>query len=237
MKVKENKGGFNPTASFIANQPSGTFIEILPATHMIKGAVNDLGSDQAYAVNNIKNEFILIDVVEMATKEAVESIVRDGEKIRAILITSKKVLNDAYADLQTLSGDAGGAEVYLHPTIAEEMDFETGNLSTTDSLLSSFNLEVYDLEDPNGSVLIYSSDNNGMLFTGESAVGSDYDSDNFRFSREELERKDDEFALAERWKKMDKEFDYLFPRKGKPVIEVDDAMRPNIINWLSRGGA
>jgi hypothetical protein len=45
-------------------------------------------------------------------------MVKDGSTISAILITGKEVLNEAYGDLESLSRDAGGAEIYIHPDIA-----------------------------------------------------------------------------------------------------------------------
>jgi hypothetical protein len=68
MNNDQNQRGITPTADFIANQHTGKFIEILPHTYMIKGAKNDRGFDQAYAVSDSRNrEFVLIDVVQEAT--------------------------------------------------------------------------------------------------------------------------------------------------------------------------
>lgn len=239
MKIEHNTAGINPTAEFIDNQHTGKFVELLPGTYMIKGAKNDRGFDQAYALaNNNRKELILIDVVEEAYKEAVETIVKDGYKIKAILITGKSVLNDAYADLETLSEDAGGAEIYLHPDIQNETDFKVKDLSSNDSLISSFKLEVFELPpNKNGEVLIFSGKNEGMLFVGDSAKGSDYNSDTFIFSREKQEKQSNEFEISKYWQSFRKEFTYFFPRTGKPAIEVDSRTRSNIMSWLSRGSS
>lgn len=239
MKIEHNTAGINPTAEFIDNQHTGKFVELLPGTYMIKGAINDRGFDQAYALtNNNRKELILIDVVEEAYREAVQTIVKDGYKIKAILITGKTVLNDAYGDLETLSEDAGGAKIYLHPDIQPETDLEVNDLINSDSLISSFNLEIFELP-PNktGEVLVFSSKNEGMLFAGDSAKGSDYDSDTFIFSREKQEKQSDEFEVSKYWQNFSKEFTYFFPRMGKPAIEVDSRTRSNIFNWLSRGSS
>lgn len=239
MKIEHNTAGINPTAEFIDKQHTGKFVELLPGTYMIKGAINDRGFDQAYALtNNNRKELILIDVVEEAYREAVEAIVKDGYKIKAILITGKSVLNDAYADLETLSEDAGGAEIYLHPDIQDQTDFEVNNLNNSDSLISSFNLEVFELPPTkNGEVLIFSGKNEGMLFAGDSAKGSDYDTDTFIFSRENQDKQSHEFEISKYWENFRKEFTYFFPRQGKPAIEVDGRTRSNILNWLSRGSS
>lgn len=238
MKIEYNTGGITPTAEFIDNQHTGKFIEILPNTFMIKGAINDRGFDQGYALKRGKSELLLIDVVEEATKEAVTTIVKDRYEIKAILITSKSVLQDAYADLATISEEAGGADIYLHPEIDTDDDFETKRLTDNDSLLKSFNLDVHKLPSgKEGAVLIYSDKNDGMLFTGDSAKGSQYDTDSFVFTREKQEKKDDEFELARDWQNYDKDFTYLLPRQGKPALEINRATKANILNWLSRGGS
>lgn len=239
MKIEHNTAGINPTAEHIDNLHTGKFVELLPGTYMIKGAINDRGFDQAYALTNNKpKELILIDVVEEAYREAVETIVKDGYDIKAILITGKTVLNDAYADLETLSEDAGGAKIYLHPDIQPETEFEVHDLTSSDSLISNFNLEVFELP-PNkkGEVLIFSGKNEGMLFAGDSAKGSDYESDTFIFSREKQEKQSDEFEISKYWQNFRKEFTYFFPRMGKPAIEVNGLTRSNILNWLSRGSS
>lgn len=239
MKIEHNTAGINPTAEHIDNLHTGKFVELLSGTYMIKGAINDRGFDQAYALtNNNRKELIFIDVVEEAYREAVETIVKDGYKIKAILITGQSVLNDAYADLETLSEDAGGAEIYLHPDIQPETDFKINDLINSDSLISSFNLEIFELPpNGNGEVLIYSAKNEGMLFVGDSAKGSEYETDTFIFSREKQEKQSDEFEISKYWQNFRKEFTYLFPRMGKPAIEVDGRTRSNILNWLSRGSS
>lgn len=238
MELDKNTEGITPTAEFIASKHTGKFFEILPNIYMIKGSINDRGFEQAYAISNNRREFVLIDVVELASKEAVETLVRDGYNIKAILITGETVLKEAYADLATISQDAGGAEIYLHKEITSNLDFETRNISENDSLLSSFNLEIHKVPvKKKGAVTIYSTKNGGMLFTGDQAKGSAYEEDTFVFTREKQEKKEDEFELARDWQSFDNDFAYLFPRKGKPALEVDRATRSNILNWLSRGSS
>lgn len=238
MKIEFNTAGITPTAEFIDNQHTGKFIEILPNTFMIKGAINDRGFDQGYALKRGKNELLLIDVVEEATREAVTTIVKDRYEIKAIVITGKSVLQDAYADLETISEEAGGADIYLHPEIKTDDEFKTKRLKDSDSLLKSFNLNVHELpEGKNGAVLLFSDKNDGMLFTGDSAKGSQYNTDSFVFTREKEEKKDDEFELAGYWQNFSPDFAYLLPRQGKPALELDRSTRANIRTWLSRGGS
>lgn len=238
-KLEFNSAGNNPTAEFIDNQYTGKFFEILPNIFMVKGAVNNRGFNQGYAVgNNTRKELVLIDVVEEASREGVEAILNNGYNIKAVLITGKEVLQDAYADLETISEEAGGAEIYLHPDIKPKDDFTTRALTNNDSLLSSFNVEITELPaNKNGEVLIFCGMNGGMIFPGNSAKGSIYKDDSFIFSREKKEKQSEEFEISKFWQGYNKEFTYFFPRIGKPAIEIDNRTRSNIFNWLSRGSS
>lgn len=237
MKIENNLEGVKPTAKFIASQHTGKFVKILPETYLIKGAKNDRGFDQAFALTNNRKDLVLIDVVEEASREAVETLINDGYKIKGIFISGQSVLNDAYADLGTISEDAGGADIYIHPDIAPEDGFETKALTIRDSLMSNFNIETEELPGKSGEVLIYSSKNDGMLFAGDSAQGSEFDSDSFIFTREIHKKQKEEFAISEFWQNLRPDFTYFFPRRGKPAIEIDSRTRSNISNWLSRGSS
>lgn len=237
MNNEKRTNGINPTPEFIVNKHTGKFITLLPHTYIIKGAKNDRGFDQGYALQKPnKKEFILIDVVELASKEAVKTLQKDGNKILAILITGDTVMNDIYADLETLSKDAGGAEIYVHPKNSVEGNFSARDLTANDELLRSLNLEVQDLPAyKKGAALIFSGLNNGMLFPGDSAKGAAYDTNDLTFTREKLQNKSDEFSMAGLWSTYNKDFTYFFPRKGKPDIDIDGGTRTDILNRLSRG--
>ncbi len=73
-----------------------------------------------------------------------------------------------------------------------------------------------------------------MLFPGDDAVGSDYDSELNTFKRPEMKRENDDFGLAESWSAFEDEFTYFFPRKGKPAFNVDEGRQIDILNGLSR---
>lgn len=238
MIINQNQEGITPTADFIANQHTGKFIEILPRTFIIKGAKNDRGFDQAYAMSDPrKKKFILIDVVQEVSREAVKTMVKDGYTISAILISGKEVLQDAYGDLETLSQEAGGAKIYIHPEIAPK-GFNTKSLLSNDSLLSEFNIQTEALPAAkDGSITVYINENGGMLFPGNAAKGSAYETDDFLFSRDKADKDEDEFELASFWQKYPTDFTYFFPRQGKPAVEVDERTRTTLLDRLSRGGA
>jgi hypothetical protein len=231
--IEFNKEGFNPTAGFIEDLHTGTFRELVSNILIIKGAKNDRGFDQAYGILNGKKELLLIDAVEEAYDEAIQNLVSNGYKIRAILITGKKVLDDCFKGLEALSKDAGDADIYLHPEIAPQ-DFETKSLTQRDAVLSHFDIEPYAVPGKNGQVVLYTNKHNGIIFAGESAIGADYDVEDDQFSRETESNDNDARALEKFWNGFRNDFDYFFTRKGKPAIEFDGPARVALLDGLAQ---
>ena len=84
------------------------------------------------------------------------------------------------------------------------------------------------------SVVVYCDLNDGMLFPGEDAVGSDYDSELNTFIRPEKTNANNDYGLAESWASFDTAFSYLFPRKGKPGFSLEEGHQIDILNKLGR---
>lgn len=233
--IEFNTEGITPTAASIQNLHTGKFRELLPGIFMIKGAKNDRGFDQGYGILKGK-DLVLIDVVEEAYNEAIEYLLHNGYNIKAILITGKDVRNDVYPDFKTLSKKTNGADIYIHPEIAPG-DFETKELKQRDELLSKFDLEPHVLPQKEGQVVLFCSRHNGIVFAGDSALGSDYGSDEFLFTRGREQKEKEAFPVEEFWQGFRKDFDYFFPRQGKPAIEVDERTRTSLLDRLARGEA
>ncbi|MFO7720780.1 MAG: hypothetical protein R6W85_10125 [Gillisia sp.] len=224
------------TPEFIQKGETGKFLRLIPDTFIIKGAETEDGYNQGYAIRHLNlKDIILIDVVEEATREAVKNLVKEGYSIKAILLSNSDVYKRAYADLKTISEDAGGAEIYIHPRTTVKDTFKTKDITKKNEIHKTFKLKINDLPgNGGGSVLIFCEFNEGMLFTGADAEGSPYDSEENTFSRPALQSKNDEFGLAESWGAYPEEFTYLFPLKGKPAFNIEDGQRLDILNKLSR---
>lgn len=231
--IEFNTEGITPTAASIRDLHTGKFREVLPGIFMIKGAKNQRGFDQGYAILNGK-DLVLIDVVENAYKEALGYLQHNGYNIKAVLLTGKAVSNDAYADFQTLSEDLDDADIYIHPDIAPQ-DFETKPLTGRDEILSKFDLEPHVLPGKEGQVVVYCSRHNGIIFAGDSALGSDYGTDQFFFTRGREQKEEEAFAVEKFWREFKKDFDYFFPRQGKPALEVDGRTRTTLLSRLGKG--
>lgn len=224
------------SAEFIEQGETGKFLKLIPDTFIIKGAENENGIHQGYAIRHLnRKDIILIDVVEEATREAVKKLVTDGYTIKAILISNNLVYKTAYDSMKTLSEDAGGASIFMHPRISVKNGDTIKDITARNEIFKNFGLTITDLPgNGGGSVLIYSEINDGMLFTGADAEGSPYDSELNTFTRGELDSKNDEFGLAQAWGSYIMPFTYLFPLCGKPGFDIDEGRRTDILSTLSR---
>ncbi len=224
------------SAEFIQQGETGKFLKLIPDTFIIKGAEKEIGFHQGYAIRHInRKDIILIDAVEKSTKEAVKKLVEDGYSIKGILISNNLVYKTAYDNLKTLSEDAGGAAIYMHPRITVKNGDHVKDITGRHNIIKNFGLTITDLPgNGGGSVLIYSEINDGMLFTGADAEGSPYDSDLNTFKRGKMDSKNDEYGLAEAWGSYVMPFTYLFPLCGKPGFNLDEGHQRDILNILSR---
>ncbi|MGY5847305.1 hypothetical protein ACW6QP_07775 [Salegentibacter sp. HM20] len=224
------------SAEFIEQGETGKFLKLIPDTFIIKGEEKDGKFNQGYALRHInRQDIILIDVVEKSSKDAVKRLLNDGYKIKGILLTCDGIIKDAYADLKTISEDAGGAPIFAHPRNNFKDPFKTKDITAKETLLKNFGLKVFDLPGNGGaSVIVHSDWNDGMLFPGDDAEGSAYDSDLNTFKRPEMSHKNDDYGLAESWSAFKEPFAYLFPRKGKPAFNLEEGAQIDIISALSR---
>jgi len=224
------------SAEFIAQGETGKFLKLIPDTFIIKGDDSEAGPSQGYAIRHLnRQDIILIDVVEKSSSDAVKKLITDGYNIKAILISNGTILKNAHTSLKTLSEDAGGAPIYTHPRNSIQDDFQTKDITAKNEIFKHFALKILDLPgDGGGSVLIYSEINDGMLFTGEDAIGSKYDSEENTFHKPKLKSKNDEFGMAESWGAFNEEFTYLFPLHGKPGFNLEEGNQTDILNKLGR---
>ncbi|APU70006.1 hypothetical protein [Christiangramia flava] len=224
------------TPEFIQQGETGKFLKLIPDTFIIKGDEVDGTFNQAYAIRHLnRRDMLLIDTVEALTKSAVKKLVEEGYNIKGILITCDGILKTAYADLATISKDAGDAPIYAHPRNNFKDSFKTKDLTAKDKNLDAFGINIFDLPGSEGaSVVVYSDINDGMLFPGEDAVGSAYDSELNTFSRPEKKNENNDYGLAESWAAFNTPFTYLFPRKGKPGFNLEEGHQIDILNSLGK---
>ena len=228
MKTVDKKEVINrESAEFIKQTETGKFVNLVPDTFVIK---MDDGS-QGYAIRHLnRQDMILIDTVGKGAQKGVKHLVEEGYKIKAILVTHKAALDNSYASLKTVSEDAGGAPIFTHPINNKNSDFEVKDINDKNKIFGHFSLSVRDFPAVSGeAVVIHSEINEGMVFSGCSAEGADYDSDKEGFRLPEIKSENKKFSLAESWRSYMEEFSFLFPYKGKPGFNLSEGQQKDII--------
>ena len=228
MKTVDKKEVVNrESAEFIKQTETGKFVNLVPDTFVIK--MED--GSQGYAIRHLnRQDMILIDTVGKGAQEGVKHLVEEGYKIKGILVTHKAALDNAYAPLKTVSEDAGGAPIFTHPINNKNSDFEVKDINDKNKIFGHFSLSVRDFPAPSGeAVVIHSEINEGMVFSGCSAEGAPYDSDEEGFRLPDLKSENKKFSLAESWRSYMREFSFFFPYKGKPGFNLSEGQQKDII--------
>ena len=215
------------SAEFIQQAEEGKFLKLIPDTFVIKTA----DDTQGYAIRHLnRQDMILIDAIGKGAQEGIKHLVEEGYNIKAILITNKIALKNAYASLKTVSEDAGGAPIYSHSVNSNDSEFEVKNINDKNGIFEHFSLSVRDFPAASGeAAVIYSEINEGMVFAGCSAIGASYDSKDEGFTRPELGSENKNFSLAESWRSYMREFRYFFPYKGKPAFKLSEGQQKDLI--------
>lgn len=227
MKTVDKKEVVNrESAEFIKQTEEGKFVNLVPDTFIIKTE----NGGQGYAIRHLnRQDMILIDTVGKGAQAGVKHLVEEGYKIKAILITHKGVLENAYAPLKTISEDAGGAPVYTHPINNNDSNYEVKNITEKNNIFGHFSLTVRDFPAPSGeAVVIHSEINEGMVFSGCAAIGASYDSKEEGFKLPEMSE-NKKFSVAESWRSYMQEFSFFFPYKGKPGFNLSEGQQKDII--------
>ena len=202
------------------------------------------GGKQGYAIRHLNGkDFLLIDTSEKGAEKAVKQLVEEGYKIQAIVLTHKGAISNAYADLKTLSEDAGGATIITHPINVKDSSFKVKDISVKAEVFDHFSITVHDFPAQSGEAsVLYTDINEGMLFAGCAAVGAPYGSKEKGFKRPDLGSENKNFSLASSWSAIMHEFRYFFPHQGQPgfnlsegdakdiIIALGDSGKPNAVN-------
>lgn len=222
------------SAEFIQQAESGKFHKLIPDTFIIK---MDSGN-QGYALRHLNlRDMILIDTTEKGAQAAVKKLIEEGYNIKAILLTHKGALDNAYASLKTISEDAGGAPIFTHPVNSHDSEFPTKDINAKNDIYEHFSMSVRDFPAKNGeAAVVYSEINDGMVFAGNSAIGADYDSEKNEFTRPDLGSENKNLSLAESWRTYMWEFSYFFPHKGKPGFNLSEGEQKDLIIKLGLKG-
>lgn len=214
----------------------GTVHKILPETFLMKTKKFQHRFGNTYAVRHTnRKEIILIDAVRPENKEALQGFLSKGYTISAILLTHGDLLAQAYASMEQIKKDVGGAPIFIHPLDMHSQSKSLKDITAKHQVFKHFDLDVFHFPGHSGgSVVIRSGINGGMIFTGDSAIGSPYEQDDYSFVRPVIQEHTKDFALAEAWKGFAADFEHFLPQHGKPQFDLDEDERHTILRKLAR---
>ncbi|HET7360872.1 MAG TPA: hypothetical protein VFI78_02980 [Salinimicrobium sp.] len=220
------------SAEFIQQGEEGKFLKLIPDTFVIKME----NGKQGYAIRHLnRQDIILIDTTAQGAQQAVKHLVEEGYSIKAILLTHKDSLKNTYSDLKTISEDAGRAPIFAHPMNTNGENINIKSIMDRNNIFEHFSISVQDFPGKSGeNVVIYSEINEGMVFAGNAAVGTAYNSEGDAIGLPDLENKTKNESLAEKWNAFDLEFTYFFPYKGKPRFNLSEGEQKDLILKLGR---
>ncbi len=213
----------------------GKAVQILPDTYAIKIKKQRYRTGNSYFVKHLnQRDVLLIDTVHNASKQTLKSLMEKGYNIAGLLLTHGDLVSQAYIDLETLSKMID-APIFIHPFDSGTQHSATLDITEPHALFEAFSLKIYNYPGhTGGSVLIYSEINNGMLFTGDCAVGAPYEDADFYFERPPIEDISKDVGLAVNWKRFVLPFKHILPLHGKPQFYLTEGGQKNVILQLGK---
>ncbi len=214
----------------------GTVHKILPETFLMKTEKFQHRFGNTYAVRHTNGkEIILVDAVRPENKMALQGFLEKGYKISAVLLTHGDLLAQAYGSMAQIKEDLGGAPIFIHPLDMHGQEKDLKDITAKHDVLKHFDISIFHFPGhTGGSAIIHSGLNGGMLFTGDSAIGSRYELDDYSFVRPIIEEHTKDFGLAESWKNFDSDFEHVLPLHGKPQFDLEEDDRHTILRKLAQ---
>ena len=227
---------YSQILSEIKEADYGERILIVPDTFLLKVAKFRYRYGNSYMIRHInRKEILLIDVVHESSKNTIDELISDGYDIQALLLTHGDLIDQAYTNMSQLSRDLNSAPIFAHPLDSKKSSADIKDIMKSNAIFEKFSLEVYHAPGhTGGSVLLYTPINGGMLFTGDSAVGSPYDNEKFYFERPPIEETSMDSGLAASWKFFRKPFKHILPLHGKPEFNLSEGRQKDILLNLSK---
>lgn len=211
----------------------GFLLKILSSVYLIKVDKHQYRYGNMYIIKHpVRKSLVLIDAVRPESKIALERFMKDGYTVDAVLLTHSDLIDQAYGDLKEVSTNLGNPAIYIHPKDVKPRWEDAQDIMTAPSAFSDYELEVFHFPGHTpGSSVIYSELNNGMVFSGDSAVGSNYEKEAYHFDRPP--NNSDE-VLRESWQKFNKEFSHFLPLHGKPEFTLSRKRKEEILDNLRK---
>ncbi|MGB5981702.1 MAG: MBL fold metallo-hydrolase [Nonlabens sp.] len=210
----------------------GKSVRILNDTYLLKSTCDNLRFGNAYVIKgkNSKN-LVLIDAVKREHRDELLRFRESGHNILAIILTSSDLVGQAYTELSDIARELN-TQIYIHPM--DSAMTHTVDITGYHNFLQEFDLTVFHMPGyTNGSIVIHSGATQA-LFTGNSAVGSPYERNDYFLNRPILDDQEDDMVLQESWKSICVDFEHILPSRGKPQFDIDFKRKEIIIQQLTK---
>ncbi len=208
----------------------GDSVKILHDTFLLKFPKREQRYGNGYAIRHQnRKDLVLIDTVNREHHGELVRFRESGYNIKGLLLTNKNLISQAYTELSDIARELK-TEIYIHPLDSPV----TNSIDITGyhDFLQDFDLTVFHTPgNTSGSVMIFSGAS-GALFTGDSAIGSPYEADEYFFERPPISKDESDLALRESWKSISVDFKHILPLHGKPQFDINLEKRKQILNNL-----
>lgn len=214
-----------PTSPIISQirsvSPHGGTTEIIPGLHLFRVPKNRFRAGQSYGLIHPDGGTILIDAVHELTKPAVDKLL-ERHPPKALFITHKDLVAQAFGTSEELSAWLGGAPVFIHSK-------DSGNLvglqpiETSTGLIADLGMYTYHIpgHTPGSTAFLFHS--KGYLFTGDAIVGAPYEEDEQRFTHAPMVE-EDFLNNVLGWEAVPLNLvTKVFPLHGQPGLEESSA--------------
>ncbi len=200
----------------IENKKVGEAVELLKVLWAFRLPKHRYRYGQSYLVIRDKRAF-LVDAVHSETKEAIKAILeKNNATVVAIILTHGHLIGQLGGTSSEVSSWFNNAPILAHPS-----DITSANgiqeIIKNMELLSEFNLqfEHFGGHTPGSIIIHYPKE--GLVFSGDVAIGSPYDSEDNVLDRPPLQSTD-ETQVIDMWSNMIFEPNAILPLHGKPVF-------------------
>ncbi len=209
----------------------GEPVLILPDSFLLKFDKHQHRYGNGYVIRHRnRRDLVLIDAVRPEHQSTLERYKKDGYKIKAILITHRDIVKQAYKPLHEIAEEFD-SNYFIHSLDSDDNDHAL-NITGYHDVFKDFDLSVFHTPGhTSGSVIIYCGINKA-LYTGDSAVGSPYESDKYYFERPPIESDQNDLALRESWMSISVDFEHILPLHGKPQFDLSEQERIQIMRNL-----
>ncbi|QCW99455.1 hypothetical protein FGM00_04770 [Aggregatimonas sangjinii] len=213
----------------------GSILPILDNVYTIKADKHRYRYGNMYIiVHQEHKKLLLIDAVRDESVQSLKNWMANGYSISGVFLTHRDLLGQAYAPLHEISEDLGNAPIFIHPDDTPKNSNALFDITCAIDIFTDFNVQVHHSPGHTpGSVVIYAEMNGGILFTGDSAVGSPYEEEQYYFERPPNNEENDE-RLRGFWENVEQRFKHILPLHGKPQFGLNEMQQDYIVKNLCK---